>query len=46
MKDQLNEKIMTEFAALKAKTYSCFTDNNNESKKAKRKKKYVIKKQI
>ena len=32
---------MTEFAALRQKTYSYLTDNNDENKKAKRSKRYV-----
>ena len=35
MKDELDEKIMTEFAALRPKTDSYLTDHNNENKKAK-----------
>ena len=30
MKDELGGKIMREFAALRAKTHSYLTDNNNE----------------
>ena len=35
MKDELGRKIMKEFVALRAKTYSYLTDNNDEYKKAK-----------
>ena len=35
MKDELDGKMMKEFAELRAKTYSYLTDNNNEDKKAK-----------
>ena len=34
MKDELGGKIMEEFAAWTAKTYSYLIDNNNEGKKA------------
>ena len=34
MKDELCGKIMEEFAAWRAKTYSYLIDNNNEGKKA------------
>ena len=43
MKDELEGKIMTEFVALRPKTYSYLTDNCEEDKKAKRTKKGVIK---
>ena len=43
MKDELGGKIIKEFAALTAKTYSYLTDNNNGDKKAKGTKKCVIK---
>ena len=43
MKDQFGGKITAEFAALRPKTHSYLTDNNNENKKAKATKKFVIK---
>ena len=44
MKDELGVKIMKELLALKAKTYSYLTDNNDEHKIAKGTKKYIKKK--
>ena len=44
MKDQLDGKIMKELTALKFKTYSYLTDNNDEDKKGKCTKKCIIKK--
>ena len=44
MKDELGGKIMTEFAALRAKTYSYLMDDGNNDKKDKGTKKCVIKK--
>ena len=44
MKDELGGKIMTEFVALRLKTYSHLMDDDSESKKAKETKKCVIKK--
>ena len=46
MKDELDGKIMAEFAALRLKTYSYLTDDNDENKKAKDTKKCVIKRKI
>ena len=43
MKDELRGKIMTEFAALRPKTYSYLMDDGNSDKKAKGTKKCVIK---
>ena len=43
MKDELGEKIMREFAALRPKTYSYLMDVGNSDKKAKGTKKCVIK---
>ena len=44
MKDELGGKITTEFVTLGAKTYSFVTDDGKEDKKAKGKKKCIIKK--
>ena len=46
MKDELGEKIITEFVTLRPKTYSYLTDDGKEDKKAKGTKKCVIKKII
>ena len=43
MKDELGGKIMTEFVALRPKTYSYLMDDGNTDKKAKGTKKCVIK---
>ena len=43
MKDELGGKIMTEFAALRPKTYSYLMDDGNSDKKAKGTNKCVIK---
>ena len=43
MKDELGEKIMTEFIALRAKTYSYLMDDGNTDKRTKGTKKRVIK---
>ena len=43
MKDELGRKIMTEFVALRPKTYSYLRDDCEEDKKAKGTKKCVIK---
>ena len=42
-KDELGEKIIKEFCALRAKTYSYLMDDNSEVKKSKGTKKCVIK---
>ena len=44
MKDELGGQIMTEFVALRSKTYSCLMEDGNGDKKAKGTKKCVIKK--
>ena len=46
MKDELGGGIITEFAALRPKTYSYLTDDCKEDKKAKGTKKCVIKRMI
>ena len=46
MKDELGGKIMTEFVALRPKTYSYLTDDFEEDKKAKGTKKCVIKRRL
>ena len=46
MKDESGGKIITEFAALRPKTYSYLTDDCKENKKAKGTKKCVIKRMI
>ena len=46
MKDELGGKIITEFAALRPKTYSYLTDDCKEDKNAKGTKKCVLKKMI
>ena len=46
MKDEIGGKIMTEFVALRPKTYSCLTDDCKEDKKAKGTKKCVIKRRL
>ena len=43
MKDELGGRIMTEFAALRSKTYSYFIYDGNSDKKGKGTKKCVIK---
>ena len=35
MKDELNKKILKDFAVLKVKTHSCLTDNNDKDEKSK-----------
>ena len=46
MKDELGGQIMKEFVRLRAKTYSCLKDNNDEDKKVKGTKNCVIKRKI
>ena len=46
MKDELGEKIMAEFCALRLKTYSYLMDNDGGDKKAKGTKKCVIKRRL
>ena len=46
MKDELGGRVITEFAALRPKTYSYLTDDCKEDKKAKGTKKCVIKRMI
>ena len=46
MKDELGGRIMTEFVALRPKTYSYLTDDCEEDKKAKGTKKCVIKRML
>ena len=46
MKDKLGGKIMTEFVALRPKTYSYLTDDCEEDKKGKGTKKCVIKRRL
>ena len=46
MKDELGGEIITEFTALRPKTYSYLTDNDEIDKKAKGTKKYTINKMI
>ena len=46
LKDELVGKIMKEFCALRAKTYSYLMEDNSEMKKAKRVKRCVIKRRL
>ena len=46
IKDELGEKILTEFVALISKTYSHLTDDCKEDKKAKGTRKWVIKRRL
>ena len=46
MKDELGGRVITEFVALRPKTYSYLTDDCKEDKKAKGTKKCVIKRLI
>ena len=45
-KDELGGKIMTEFVGLRAKTWAYLMDNGSENKKAKGRKKCVIKRRL
>ena len=45
-KDKLEGKIMKEFCALRAKTYTCLMDDDSEKQKAKGIKKCVIKRRL
>ena len=45
-KNELGGRIMKEFCALRARTYSCLIDDNSEVKKSKRTKKCVIKREL
>ena len=45
-KDKLGGKIMKEFCALRAKTYTCLMDDDSEKQKAKGIKKCVIKRRL
>ena len=46
MKDESGEEIMTEFAALRSKTCSYLTDDNDENRKANGAKKCIMKRKI
>ena len=46
MKDELGGKIMTEFVALRSKTYSYLMDDGGSDKKVKGTKKCVIKQRL
>ena len=46
MKDELGERVVTEFVTLRPKTYSHLTDDCKEDKKAKETKKCVIKRMV
>ena len=45
-KDELAGKVIKEFVALRARTYACLVDDDSENKKAKEKKKCVIKRRL
>ena len=46
MKDKLGGNIATEFAALKPKTYSYFTDDSDKNKKVRGPKKCVVERKL
>ena len=46
MKDELDGKIITNFAGLRSKTYSYLINDGSEDKKAKGRKKYVIERKL
>ena len=46
MKDELDQKIMTKFVGLRAKTYSYLIDDGSEDKKPKGTKKCIIKRKL
>ena len=46
MKDELGGKIVTEFVALRANTYSCLRDDDNKTNKAKATKKCVTEREL
>ena len=45
-KDQLGGKIMKEFCVLRAKTYIYLMDDDSKNKKAKRVKRYIVKRRL
>ena len=46
MNDELREKIMVKFDALRSKTYSFLIDDRSENKKAKSTKQYVMQREL
>ena len=46
LKDELGGKIMKEFCALRAKTYTYLIDDDNQKKKGKGIKKCIIKRRL
>ena len=46
MKDELGGKIITEFVALRPKTYSYLTDDDQNVKKSKGTRKFVLKRKL